>query len=251
MRSVRRFLVSAALARLARKERGVSERSVTGYLPTQTERQQAVEISQQASTLVLITREGQDAPEEERFDVPRRHAEALLDACAARIGFERTRLDAAGRMVQLTKILSSQPVDVVDVEFAEGEDAARFWPPAWFGPEVTDDAAWKDRAIAMEGQPNKPAPQANDAALNAMLDDLEGIGPLQRFGGGREPTERRPAQPERGQTQAERAQAERAQAERAQAERPAEPPPRERGAGRDPRAGNVVAAPFVSRAAEA
>ncbi|WP_460449980.1 CYTH domain-containing protein [Alsobacter sp. SYSU BS001988] len=239
----------------------MSERSVTGYLPTQTERQQAVEISQQASTLVLITREGQDAPEEERFDVPRRHAEALLDACAARIGFERTRLDAAGRMVQLTKILSSQPVDVVDVEFAEGEDAARFWPPAWFGPEVTDDAAWTDRAIAMEGQPNKPAPQANDAALNAILDDLEGIGPLQRFGGGREPMERRPAQPERAQaaerTQperghaAERAQsAERAQAQQA-AERPAEPPPRERGPGRDPRAGNVVAAPFVSRAAEA
>ncbi|WP_146140162.1 hypothetical protein [Alsobacter soli] len=190
MKSARRFLVSPALARLARKERGISDRSVIGYFQGQSDRQQAVEIGQQSSTLVLITKDGDGPATEERFDVPRRHAEALLESCAARIGFERTRMDAGGRMVQITRLLTSQPVELIDVEFAEGEDPSRFWPPAWFGPEVTDDQTWSDRALAMEGLPSKATPQANETALSAFLDDIEGIGALQRFTQ-REPAERK------------------------------------------------------------
>lgn len=253
MKSNRRFLVSPALARLARKERGISDRSVIGYFPGQSDRQQAVEIGQQSSTLVLITRDGEGPSNEERFDVPRRHAEALLESCAARIGFERTRMDAGGRMVQLTRLLTSQPVELIDVEFAEGEDVSRFWPPAWFGPEVTEDETWSDRSLAMEGLPNKSTPQANETALSAFLDDIEGIGALQRFAtrdGERRPTApERPAPAERSTAASERSGTERPAAERTAPERPAS----ERSAAerREARSPNVVAAPFAPRTAGA
>ncbi len=42
---------------------------------------------------------------------------------------------------------------VAEVEFADEAAAARFVAPPWFGPEVTDDDAYKNRALAVEGRP--------------------------------------------------------------------------------------------------
>lgn len=42
---------------------------------------------------------------------------------------------------------------VAEVEFASEEAADAFGPPAWFGPEVTDDARYKNQRLASEGAP--------------------------------------------------------------------------------------------------
>lgn len=45
---------------------------------------------------------------------------------------------------------------VAEVEFPDDEAAARFEPPPWFGPEVTDDERWSNARLAIDGRP--PAP---------------------------------------------------------------------------------------------
>jgi CYTH domain-containing protein len=42
---------------------------------------------------------------------------------------------------------------VAEVEFATEDDAERFEPPVWFGPDVTDDDAYKNRRLATDGRP--------------------------------------------------------------------------------------------------
>ena len=42
---------------------------------------------------------------------------------------------------------------VVEVEFASAQAAGAFEPPAWFGAEVTDDDAYKNRRLAVDGRP--------------------------------------------------------------------------------------------------
>jgi adenylate cyclase len=41
----------------------------------------------------------------------------------------------------------------VEAEFESEEAAERFQPPAWFGPEVTEDGRFKNRALACDGLP--------------------------------------------------------------------------------------------------
>jgi CYTH domain-containing protein len=40
-----------------------------------------------------------------------------------------------------------------EVEFDSAEAADRFVPPPWFGPEVTEDDAYKNRRLAVDGLP--------------------------------------------------------------------------------------------------
>ena len=42
---------------------------------------------------------------------------------------------------------------VAEVEFDSEEAADAFRPPEWFGPEVTDDARFKNQRLASEGAP--------------------------------------------------------------------------------------------------
>lgn len=43
---------------------------------------------------------------------------------------------------------------VAEVEFPDEEAAEAFSPPPWFGREVTDDDAYKNRALAVDGRPD-------------------------------------------------------------------------------------------------
>jgi adenylate cyclase len=45
---------------------------------------------------------------------------------------------------------------VAEVEFPDDAAADAFLAPAWFGPEVTDDARYKNRALARDGAPADP-----------------------------------------------------------------------------------------------
>jgi CYTH domain-containing protein len=42
---------------------------------------------------------------------------------------------------------------VAEVEFASEDDAERFVAPQWFGPDVSDDDAYKNRRLATDGRP--------------------------------------------------------------------------------------------------
>ncbi len=44
---------------------------------------------------------------------------------------------------------------MVEVEFGSEQEAASFWPPAWFGRELTGDPAWANQNLAVAGRPEK------------------------------------------------------------------------------------------------
>jgi CYTH domain-containing protein len=175
MKAVRRFLVAPSLSRLARRERG-STRLTEGYFATQSGRNSHVLIEGSQCQLVLVVPGANGVIGEERTDVPRAHADALLDVCAGRAVIDRTRLTlAGGREVFLERVSVPGPFDLISVEFDSQSDAQGFAPPAWFGPEVTSEEGYDRRSIALNGVPSAgERVTLTDAALDSLLDALEG-----------------------------------------------------------------------------
>jgi len=169
----RRFLIARSLARLVRRERGTAERAVEGYFAAQGDRTHFVSIESGHCHLVLATR----APEgevEERTEVPRAQAEALLDVCSGKIAFDRSRVPVGAFAAFLDRFMTPGPFDLLTVCFETRDEAEAFAPPAWFGPEVTDDPAYRKRSIALQGVPRLGEAPLSDAALDALLDVLDG-----------------------------------------------------------------------------
>src|SRR3954471_14634009 len=169
----RRFLVASSLARLIRKEGGVAGRVVEGYFPAPPDRDHFVSLEPGHSYLVLApAKEGAGA--EERTEVPRSQAEALLAVCAGKVGFECTivRL-GGGKQAPLQRFVARGSLDLLSVEFAAGEDANGFVPPAWFGPEVTQSPACHRGSLARTGLPASDDIPLSNAMLEELLDLLE------------------------------------------------------------------------------
>ena len=147
---------------------------VEGHFPVRKPgRTHFVSVEPGRTELVLADAGGADGEAfEQRTEVPHAHTEALLDLCAGKVGFERTRIRfEAGYQVVLERILHPATLDVIRVLFGEGEQP--FAAPAWFGPEVTLDPAWDKRTIALQGAPVAPEIPLSNAALDALLNDLE------------------------------------------------------------------------------
>jgi CYTH domain-containing protein len=181
MSTTRRFLIASSLARLIRKDRG-GGRVTEGYFPNQTGRSSHVHVEGDRGSLVLVTTPANGAITEERTDVPRTHAEALLDVAPGKVEYARSRLMAGGREIRIDRFVRPGPLDLISVEFENEEQATSFRPPAWFGPEVTSDAAYQNRALAIESVPQVPEVPLTNAALDSLLDTLEnrlGIRPMQ------------------------------------------------------------------------
>jgi CYTH domain-containing protein len=173
MAVVRRFLIASSLTRLMRKERG-SERVLEGYFAPQGERQSRVRIEKGQAYLVLTSLEGEAASAENWTDVPRSHAEALMEVCPGTLAFERSRLRVSQHEALVDRFMKPGLLDVVSVEFATRSDADAFSPPAWFGAEVTGDDAYTNRMIAHSGLPHAPEAPLTNAALESLLDLIEG-----------------------------------------------------------------------------
>src|SRR3954452_8013280 len=165
--SQRWFLVASSLARLIRKEQGVTGRIVEGYFSPRPDRDHFVSLEPGHAYLVLAPVGG--AGEAERTEVPRSQAEALLAVCAGKVGFEGTIVPLRdGRQALLQRFVAPGPLDLLSVAFAAGEDADGFVPPAWFGPEVTQDSAYHRGSLARVG-----LPASDEISLsNAMVEDL-------------------------------------------------------------------------------
>jgi CYTH domain-containing protein len=171
MAVARRFLIASSLTRLIRKERG-SERVLEGYFAAQSDRQSHVRIEKGQSYLVLTSLDGSVDSAENWTDVPRSHAEALLEVCAGTVTFERSRLRMSRHDALVDRFMTPGPLDLVSVEFANQADADGFSPPAWFGAEVSGDS-YTNRVIALVGLPHASETPLTNAALESALDLLE------------------------------------------------------------------------------
>lgn len=172
MKLARRFLLPSSLARLVHKERP-SASVIQGFFATREDRNSHLHIEGGEGQLILVTRSPQ-GPIEERTEVPRAHAEALVHVCVGHVMFERSRLAIGDKEVLVDRLIAPARMDAASIEFVSREEANAFAPPVWFGPEVTDDDAYDNRTIALEGAPNAPDIPLANAALDALLDMIEG-----------------------------------------------------------------------------
>lgn len=146
---------------------------IDGYFPDQSERSSHVHLAGGKGYLVLVTRAPGAAPAEERTEVPHAHAAALLDLVAGKLGYVRSKLPLAGQEIFIDHLVSSEPLDLISVEFEADVVAEAFTPPPWFGPEVTGDARYLNRSLALQGFPEQHDVELSNRALDSLLDALE------------------------------------------------------------------------------
>ena len=66
----------------------------------------------------------------------------------------RTRVDLGGLTAEVDVYAGAlAPLHVVEIEFESEQQARAFEAPDWFGRDVTGDPAYKNRALAIAGQP--------------------------------------------------------------------------------------------------
>ena len=96
-----------------------------------------------------------------------------LDVCAGTIAYDRSSLSLlSGSDVLLDRIITPTRVDLLTVVLDE-DSSRNFDPPAWFGPEVTDDPAYESHSIAANGLPEAGDVALSNAGLESLLDALE------------------------------------------------------------------------------
>jgi CYTH domain-containing protein len=168
----RRFLLTPSFARLIRRERG-GLRHVEGYFPEQQDRSSWVRLEEDRGLLILKT-VGPGGEAEDQTDIPVNHAHALLDVCAGVVDYTSTALPIGERQALVDEIVRPRLLHLVTVEFASEEEAGAFRPLEWFGPEVTADRRYTNQTIALRGLAEVPEIPLSDAALNNLIDTLDG-----------------------------------------------------------------------------
>lgn len=98
---------------------------------------------------------------EQEVALDREQFEALWPLTSGRrIEKDRTVMEGGGRTIELDVYDSElRGLVVAEVEFEDEDEAMAFVPPAWFGREVTDDARYKNQALAVLGLPAPDAAQ--------------------------------------------------------------------------------------------
>lgn len=95
---------------------------------------------------------------EEEFEIDNRRFESLWSLTdGRRVAKTRYRLPAAGGLTIELDIYTGDlaGLRVAEVEFESEAAADAFDPPAWFGPDVTDDHRYANRALAVDGVPDR------------------------------------------------------------------------------------------------
>jgi CYTH domain-containing protein len=172
----RRFLLTPSFARLIQRERG-GLRHVEGFFPEQRDRSSWVRLEEDKSLLIL-RKGGPHGEVEDQTEIPVGHAQALLEVCAGAVDYTRTALPIGGEQVLVDELVHPRALHLVTMEFDTKEEARGFHPPAWFGPEVTADRRYTHQAIALRGLDEAPELPLSDAALNSLIDTLEGRFPV-------------------------------------------------------------------------
>jgi CYTH domain-containing protein len=173
----RRFLLTPSFVRLVWRERG-RLRHVEGFFPEQRDRSSWVRLEEEKGLLILKT-VGPDGEIEDQTDIPLGHAHALLDVCAGEVDYTRTVVPIGEGHALVDEITRPRVLHLVTVEFAADGEARAFRPLEWFGPEVTEDPRYTNQSIALRGLDEVPGIPLSDAALNSLIDTLEGRFPVQ------------------------------------------------------------------------
>ena len=198
----RRFLLAPSFARLIRRERD-GLRHVEGFFPEQRERSSWVRVEEETGWLILKT-VGPDGIVENPIEIPLDHAQALLKACAGEVDYIQTALPIGDGHALVDEIVRPLVLHLVTVEFASEAEAGGFHPLVWFGPEVTADPRFTHQAIALRGIDEAPKIPLSDAALNSLINTLEGRVPTQaRMTTTRSKTKQVPVTRARAQTSGE------------------------------------------------
>jgi CYTH domain-containing protein len=145
-----------------------------GYFPDQPHRSTHVQVEGNTGHLVLVT-SGPHGPSEEAVAIPRTQAEALLDLAAGQVDYLSISLTIGPQAAALQRFSTPGPLDLITITFGQAKLARRFRPPAWFGPEVTSDPAYQARSLALVGLPPAPEVEITNAALDSLLDALDGL----------------------------------------------------------------------------
>jgi CYTH domain-containing protein len=171
----RRFVLASSLARLLQHEGGPADRIVEAYFPARSDRTQFVRVARNQGHLVLSSSGADRQVSEEAVEVPLSHAEALVEVAAGTIAFDRIAV-SLGRGVEgvLDRYILPQGLDLLTITIVG--DPRTFAPLLWLGPEVTGDAAFEARELAISGLPAVEEVEVTNAALDALLDTLEGRG---------------------------------------------------------------------------
>jgi len=171
--TVRRcFLLTPSFARLIRRERG-GLRHVEGFFPEQRDRSSWVRL-EEGKGLLILTTPGPGGEVEDQTEIPVAHAHALLDVCAGEVDYTRTTVPVSDGQALIDEIIRPGVLHLVTIEFASEEEANAFRPLEWFGPEVTEDRRYTHQSIALRGLADTPEIPLSDAALNSLIDTLEG-----------------------------------------------------------------------------
>jgi len=201
MRIIRRFLLASSLARLVEKER-VGHRVTEGYFPEQGDRSVFVHVKGHAGSLILV-KDGPSEPMEEHAELPRSQAQFLINSTASQVDYLHIELSIGTRGAWISRFIAPGPLDLISVEFEREEQAGDFQPLPWFGPEVTADARYRTRSIAIAELPDPTEVELTDLALNSLLDSLENRYSA-RWSLDRDPAETPPApEPSQALTKAE------------------------------------------------
>jgi CYTH domain-containing protein len=172
MSVTRRFLLASSLARLIEKERG-GHTVRQGYFPDHSGRSPHVQLEGSTGQLILVPDRANGAIEEVA-NIPRSHAEALLDVAAGRIEYVSTSLDLGSCTAAVHRFTTPWPLDLITLTFKQDKQARRLHPLPWFGPEVTDDPSYQARTVALAGLPPLPDAEITATALDSLLDTLGG-----------------------------------------------------------------------------
>jgi CYTH domain-containing protein len=168
----RRFLLASSLARLIEKGRD-SHRVTEGYFPDSSVRGPYVHVEEGTGSLVVAL-DGPHGPVEERTELPRPHAKALLDITAGGVVYFRTNVQVGGYDAFMCRFTRPEALDLIVILFEQEEQAQNFLPLPWFGPEVTTDLGYQNRSMALDGPPDWLEVEPTDAALHSLLDTFEG-----------------------------------------------------------------------------
>ncbi|MBO1908962.1 hypothetical protein J4G37_29330 [Microvirga sp. 3-52] len=173
----RRFLLTSSFTRLIRRERG-GLRHVEGFFPEQRDRSSWVRLEEGRGLLILKT-VIPDGEIEGQTDIPVGHAQALLEVCAGEVDYTRTAVPIGEGHALVGEITRPRVLHLVTVEFAADGEARAFRPLEWFGPEVTADPRYTNQSIALRGLDEAAEIPLSDAALNSLINTLEGHFPAQ------------------------------------------------------------------------
>jgi CYTH domain-containing protein len=167
----RRFLVAPSIVRLLNRDLG-ADPVIEGYFANQPGRSSYVRLAGENGTLVLLT-EAKGVIDEERTDIPRAHAEALLDVASGRVAFARILLGRRDFEIYLDHFIEPRGLSLATVSCDDAEAIGRFRAPSWFGEEVTSESGYHNRQVALQGPPPLPDVPLSDGALHECLDMLE------------------------------------------------------------------------------